>query len=235
MRTKTQTLSVFAEDLNAFHVSSTDTSAPHADLAIDGADGSIVTDVNGVKSIDLVSSSKFVPLLNFTTGATGSVATVTITGEDLTGGVLTETVVMPGAAANVSATKLFRKITQMSIDGDYTNLEVGVRNEVDQFGKWLIFDTYKTPFEVYLDLNEVTNGSTLTIELTSDPALFVSPIDANAMEVYNASTSPFAAGITASQDGNIGADGPFLAARLRHTAGTAGKWRARFVQSGGRQ
>lgn len=247
-RQKVQELSVFAEDLNAFHLESTDTGAPFADLLLDGAYAGIFDESSeafvgsgqdtylggtSAKVLDLDSSTFFIPLINFTTGVTGSTAVVTITGEDFTGGALTETVTMPGASGNISATKLFRIVRTMTIDGAYTNLQVGVRNEVDQFSKWLLFDTYANPFEVYLDLIEVTDGSTLTVELTSDVALQDSPVDANGIDAYDASTSPFAAGITASQDGKISADGPFIAARLRHTAGTAGKWRARFTQSGG--
>ncbi len=237
MRVKTQELSVFTEDLNAFALEQTDADgAPFDDIAITGVGTGVVTDVNGVKSIDLGRASigaLFIPLISFEAGTTGSTAVVTITGTGFDGSAMTEDVTMPGASADVQATKLFRKVTRFAIDGDYTNIQVGVKAEIDQFSPWLTFETYVTPFEVKLDLNEVTDGSTLTIELSDDPALFVSPLDPNAVDVYNASTSPFTAGITASQDGQLGADGPFRAARLRHTAGTAGKWRARFVQSGG--
>lgn len=239
MRVKTQELSVFTEDLNAFHVSSTDTGSPFANLAIDGADGAVKTDVNGVKSIDLDSKTLFIPLISFETGATGSTAVVTITGEGFDGSAMTEDVTMPGASGDVQATKLFRKITKFEIDGAYTNLEVGVKAEIDQFSKFVVFDTYANPFAVFLDLFEVTNGSTLTIELSNDQVgLFTSPVDPNAVNVFDA-VAPFAAGITATQSsGVLSADAdvpnlPFIAARLRHTAGTAGKWRARFQQSGG--
>ena len=112
-----------------------------------------------------------------------------------------------------------------------------MKAEIDQFGKWLTLDTYANPFNVFLDLNEVTNGSTLTIELSNDQAgLYTSPIDPNAVDVFNA-VAPFAAGATVSAQGALQGDVdvslPFIAARLRHTAGTAGKWRARFQQSGG--
>ena len=249
MRTKTQELSVTPQVDDAFHVSSTDISDPFADLAIDGVNGlgvdgqnQVKTDANGVKFIDFDSSTFFVPLINFKTGATGSSAVVTITGVGFDGADMTETVTMPGADSDVQATKLFKRVTSMTIDGAYTNLEVGIKDEVDQFSKWLTFDSYENPFTVFLDLLRVTNGGTLDIELTSDDNLYrTDGLDPNSVDTYLA-VSPFGTGITASQRGlltsQVGIAGqtanlPFLAARLRHTAGTAGKWRARFTQSGG--
>ncbi len=230
MRTKTQTLQVVAQDINGISVSATDVSSPWADLVLGGA--LATTDpYNGDAYVDFSLKTNFCPLVNFTTGATGSVAVATIIGLDQYGAPQTEDVTMPGATANVSSTKPFGRIDQITIDGDYTNLEVGVRDEIDQFGKWIVFDTYANPFTVYLDLVKETDGSTLTIELTSDPDIWVSGSNFG-VGTYDASTSPFAAGITLDQDGEL-ADGPFIAARLRHTAGTAGKWRARFTQSGG--
>ncbi len=230
MRTKTQTLSVVAQDIDGIMVEATDVATPWV-LVLDGALAS--TDpYNGDAFIDFSLKTNFCPLVNFTCGATGSVAVATITGLDQYGAPQTEDVTMPGAAANVSSLKPFGRIDSIVLDGDYTNLSVGVRDEIDQFGKWVVFDTYANPFTVYLDLAEETDGSTLTIELTSDPDIWVAGSNFD-LDVYNASTAPFAAGIVASVDGPISDDGPFIAARLRHTAGTAGKWRARFVQSGG--
>ncbi len=239
MRTKTQILSVVAEDENGIHVSSTDVSSPYADLALDGALKS--TDpANGNAFIDFSLKTNFCPLVAFDTGATGSVATATITGLDQYGYPQTEDVVMPGAAGLVQSLKPFGRIDSISMDGAYTNLEVGVLDEIDQFGKWVVFDTYQNPFSVFLDLEEVTNGSTVTIELTSDPDIWTRGENFD-VRVFNA-VAPFAPGITADQTGlltsQVGIAGqdvnlPFLAARLRHTAGTAGKWRARFTQSGG--
>ncbi len=231
MKAKTQTLSVVAQDVNGISASATDISAPFADLVLGGA--LATTDpYDGSAYVDFSLKTNFTPLVNFTTGATGSVAVATIIGLDQYGAPQTEDVTMPGATANVSSLKPFGRIDQITIDGAYTNLEVGVRDEIDQFGKWVVFDTYANPFEVYLDLVEETDGSTLTIELTSDPDIWVAGSNFD-VDTYDASTSPFAAGVVASADGKISADGPFIAARLRHTAGTAGKWRARFVQSGG--
>ncbi len=231
MRTKTQTLQVVAQDIDGISVSATDVSSPWADLVLGGA--LATTDpYNGDAYVDFSLKTNFCPLVNFTTGATGSVAVATIIGLDQYGAPQTEDVTMPGATANVSSLKPFGRIDQITIDGDYTNLEVGVRDEIDQFGKWVVFDTYANPFEVYLDLFKETDGSTLTIELTSDPDIWVAGSNFD-VGVYNATTAPFAAGILNSVDGPMSGDGPFLAARLRHTAGTVGKWRARFVQSGG--
>jgi len=229
MRTINQLLTVRAQDLNGIAAEVTDVSSPFADLVLDGALSEIDA-ASGNRFVDLSSTSLFSPLINFTAGATGSTADVTITGLDQYGHPQTEVVTMPGPSANVSATKIFSRINQLSIDDAYTNLQVGIRDEVDQFGKWVVFDTYANPFKVMLDLNEVTDGSTLTVELTSDPDLWV-PGSNFAVDTYDA-VSPFAAGVVASQSDEL-AKGPFLAARLRHTAGTAGKWRARFVQSGG--
>lgn len=231
MRTKTQTLQVVAQDIDGISVSATDTSDPWADLVLGGA--LATTDpYNGDAYVDFSLKTNFTPLITFTLGTTGSVADATIIGLDQYGAPQTETVTMPGASLSVDSTKPFSRIDQITMDGDYTNLEVGVKDGVDQFGKWVTFDTYANPFEVYLDLVEETDGSTLTIELTSDPNIWVSGSNFD-VGTYAASSSPFAAGMDASKDGKLSQDGPFIAARLRHTAGTAGKWRARFTQSGG--
>lgn len=241
MRTKTQELSVFTEDLNAFALEQTKADgAPFENILITGSGKGIVTDVNGVKSIDLGRASIgafFIPRISFETGATGSTANVTITGEGFDGSVMTEVVVLPGASGDVQAQKLFRKVTKFATDADFTNVQVGVKAEIDQFSPWLTFDTYANPFNVFLDLNEVTDGSTLTIELSNDQdGLYTSPVDPNAVDVFNA-VAPFAPAAIISAQGALQADVdvplPFIAARLRHTAGTAGKWRARFTQSGG--
>ncbi len=231
MRPKTQTLSIVLQDIDGISVSATDTSDPWADLVLGGALSS-VDPATGDNFIDFTPKTNFTPLITFTTGATGSVADATIIGLDQYGFPQTEVVTMPGVSSSVDATKPFGRIDQITMDGDYTNLEVGVKNDVDQIGKWMVFDTYASPFEVYCDLVEITNGSTLSIELTQDTNIWVSGLNTE-LDIYAASTSPFAAGITASVDGKISADGPFIAARLRHTAGSAGKWRARFTQSGG--
>ncbi len=231
MRAKTQTLEVVAQDIDGISVSATDVSSPWADLVLGGA--LATTDpYNGDAYVDFSLKTNLCPLITFTLGTTGSVADATIIGLDQYGAPQTEVVTMPGASLSVDSTKPFSRINQITMDGDYTNLEVGVKDGVDQFGKWVVFDTYANPFEVYLDLFMVTTGSTLTIELTSDPNIWVAGSNFD-VDTYDATTSPFAAGLTASADGKISADGPFIAARLRHTAGSAGTWRARFVQSGG--
>jgi len=234
MRTKTLIQTVVTEDLNGISVSATDISSPFADLVLGGA--LATTDpANGNKFVDFSLKTNFTPLVTFTTGATGSVAVATITGLDVHGNEDTELVTMPGATANVASLKPFSRIDSITIDGAYTNLEVGVKAEIDQFSRWIVFDPYANPFSVFLDLEEVTDGSTLTLELTTDPDLWVAGSNF-AVRTFNA-VAPFAAGAIISASGVLTADAdqviPFLAARLRHTAGTAGKWRARFTQSGG--
>lgn len=233
MRTKTVTLSVVAEDINGISVSATDTGAPFADLVLGGALST--TDVNGIAYVDFSLKTNFGPLVTFTTGATGSTAVATIIGLDQYGAPLEEAVTMPGASGSVDSTKVFGRINQITMGAAYTNLEVGVKDNVDQFGKWVVFDPYANPFSLFLDLEQVTSGSTMTIELSNDPNIWVSGSNFG-VKVFNA-VAPFAAGITADAYGALQADVdialPFLAARLRHTAGTAGKWRARFTQSGG--
>lgn len=229
MRPKTQNLSVVVEDLDGICVEATDVTTPWP-LTLDGA--LTTTDQNGNAYVDFSLKTNFTPLVTFTTGLTGSVAIATIAGEDQYGYPQTETVTMPGASSTVSSLLPFGRINSITLDGNYTNLSVGVAAGVDQFGKWVVFDNYANPFEVFLNLTEVTDGSTLTIELTVDPDIWVSGSNFS-VDTYDASTTPFAAGIAASANGKISQDGPFIAARLRHTAGTAGTWRARFVQSGG--
>ena len=237
MRTKTLIQSVVAADDNGLVGEVTDVSDPYADLILDGA--LATTDpANGNKFVDFSLKTNFTPLITFTTGATGSVATATITGLDINGNADTEDVVMPGATATVDSTKPFSRIDSITMDGAYTNLKVGVIPPVDQFSRWIVFDTYANPFSVFLDLEEVTNGGTLTIELTTDPAIWAKAAGSSfGVRTFDA-VAPFAAGIVDSAQGIVTADAdqtnlPFLAARLRLTAGTAGKWRARFTQAGG--
>ncbi len=244
MRTKTLIQSVVGEDLDGISAEATDVSDPYADLTLGGA--LATTDpANGNAYVDFSLKTNFTPLVSFKTGATGSVATATITGLDIHGNEDTEDVVMPGASGEVQSLKPFSRIDSISMDGAYTNLQVGVKAEIDQFSRWIVFDTYANPFDVFLDLEEVTNGSTATIELTNDPDLWTlgSNFDLRTFDAV----APFAAGIAADASGRLTSQTevttanearsvpnlPFLAARLRHTAGTAGKWRARFTQSGG--
>jgi len=234
MRTKTLIQTVVAEDLNGISVSATDISSPFADLVLGGA--LATTDpANGNAFVDFSLKTNFTPLVNFKTGATGSVAVATITGLDIHGNEDTETVTMPGATAEVQSLKPFSRIDSITIDGAYTNLEVGVKAEIDQFSRWIVFDPYANPFSVFLDLEEVTDGSTITVEMTNDTDIWT-PGSNFTVNTFNA-LSPFAAAVGAAvghikgKSDNVAV--PFLAARLRHTAGTAGKWRARFTQSGG--
>ncbi|KKN55454.1 hypothetical protein LCGC14_0582240 [marine sediment metagenome] len=233
MRTKTLIQTVVAEDLNGISVSATDIASPFADLTLGGV--LATTDAWRGAYVDFSLKTNFTPLVAFKTGATGSTAIATITGLDIHGNEDTETVTMPGASAAVESLKPFSRIDSISMDGAYTNLEVGVKAEIDQFSRWIVFDPYANPFSVFLDLEEVTDGSTLTIELTTDPDIWTpgSNFDVRTFDAV----APFAPTIIISAQGIVTADAdqvlPFLAARLRHTAGTAGKWRARFTQAGG--
>jgi len=233
MRTKTLTQSVVAEDIDGISVEATDVATPWA-LTLGGALAT-TSPYDGSAYVDFSLKTNFCPLITFTTGATGSAAVATITGLDISGNEQTEDVTMPGASSSVDSLKPFSRIDSIVLDGNYTNLSVGVKDDVDQFSRWIVFDPYANPFSVFLDLEEVTNGSTITIELTTDPDIWTR-FENFDVRVFNA-VAPFAAGATVSASGILTADAdvylPFLAARLRHTAGSAGKWRARFTQSGG--
>jgi len=237
MRTKTLVQSVVAQDIDGISVEATDVATPWA-LTLGGA--LATTDpANGVAYVDFSLKTNFCPLITFTLGVTGSTADALITGLDISGNAQTETVTMPGASGSVDATKPFSRIDSIVLDDDYTNLSVGVKNDVDQFSRWIVFDTYANPFGVFLALTEDTNGSTISVELTMDQDIWTAG-SSFGVATYDA-VDPFAAGVTASASGLLTGQvqnsnvvpNPFLAARLRHTAGSAGKWSARFTQSGG--
>ena len=109
-------LSAVAGDVNGFTVSDTDVTGPFPiNIPIDGALSS--TNVwSGNTEVDLSANSMGV-LVGFTLGTTGSAAIVTITGRDVNGNALIETVTMPGASAAVSSLNCFSFIESMSIDG----------------------------------------------------------------------------------------------------------------------
>jgi len=224
-----QNLTVHAVDANAITVSDTDITGPFPiDLPIDGAEAVIQDwDGVGVWSHDLTSG--LYPVITFTTGATGSAADVTVTGRDQNGNPQTEVVTMPGASSAVAGTKYWSFIQSMSIDGAYTNLEVGFVGPVTSVGRWVMFDHYQSGFEVLLDLEEIVDGSTVDIEITTDQK-FIRSGDPEP-DTFFVADAPFAA-VIATQN-QILLQTPAIAARVKHTTGSAGQWRARWLQSGG--
>jgi len=225
MRVVTQTLTAVAADPNGF---STDQDYSADDfIVLDGALSS--TNIyNGVKEINL-SAQSVGTLVGFTTGLTGSVGDVTIIGRDINGNPFTEVVTMPGASSAVSSVVPFSFITSMQIDAVATNLQVGIISGDDQVGRWVPFDTYQNPFEVALDVEEVTDGATYDVEITNDTGIFRpnSPEPDN----FYVADAPFAAA-TASQHERLLVT-PAVAARIKMTTPGAGVLKARWVQSGG--
>jgi hypothetical protein len=225
-------LTVVTADIDGFTVEDTDVTGPFPiALPIDGA-LSQTNPETGAAEVDLGTSKEtqnFGVLVGFTTGLTGSVADVTIVGRDLNGNPLTEVVTMPGASSAVSSVNVFSFIESMTIDAAYTNLSVGIISTDAQLGPWVILDHYQSAFEVMLDLVEVTDGSTARIDITTDDK-FLRAGDPEPDSSFIAD-SPFDS-VTATQNERL-LQKPEIAVRLRHVTGTAGAWRARFIQSGG--
>jgi hypothetical protein len=227
MRPIEQNLTVHGVDANGITVSDTDVTGPFPlDLPIDGALSSTLP-WNGDSVVDL-NGNGFYPTITFTTGVTGSVADVTITGRDQAGNPQTEVVTMPGASLTVTSTKYWSYIESMSIDGAYTNLEVGIIASTSQVGPWVVLDHHQNGMELLLDLEEIVDGSTVDVELTTD-GKFLRSTSAEPDTVFVAD-SPFAAAV-ASQN-QVLTQTPAVAARIKHTTGSAGQWRARWLQSG---
>jgi hypothetical protein len=225
-------LTVVAADIDGYTVENTDITGPFPiALPLDGA-LSQVNPATGVREVDMGTSKQtqnFGVLVGFTTGLTGSVADVTIVGRDLNGNALTEVVTMPGASSTVSSVNVFSYIESMMIDAAYTNLSVGVLVANAQLGPWVILDHYQNPFELMLDLVEVTDGSTARIDITTDDK-FLRAGDPEPDSSFIAD-APFDS-VTATQNERL-LQKPEVAVRLRHVTGSAGAWRARFMQAGG--
>jgi hypothetical protein len=136
---------------------------------------------------------------------------------------------MPGASSTVSSVNVFSYIESMMIDAAYTNLSVGVLVANAQLGPWVILDHYQNPFELMLDLVEVTDGSTARIDITTDDK-FLRAGDPEPDSSFIAD-APFDS-VTATQNERL-LQKPEVAVRLRHVTGSAGAWRARFMQAGG--
>lgn len=228
MRVIEQNLTVVTADPNGFSVSDTDVTGPFPlDLVLGGVLAS-TNPYNGAVEIDL-SANSFGVLVGFTTGLTGSVADVTITGRDINGNPLVEVVTMPGASGAVSSVNVFSFIESLSIDAAYTNLEVGIIETDTQYARWVFFDHYQNGMEVMLDLEEIVDGGTINVDLTTDHK-FMRSGNPEPDSVF-AADAPAADAIISTQA--VLSQVPVIAARIKNTAGTAGQWRARFLQSGG--
>jgi len=228
MRVIEQNLTVTPGDVNGFTVSDTDITGPFPiALPLDGVLSS-VNPYNSSREVDMLSNT-FGVLVGFTLGLTGSAADVTIVGRDINGNPFTEIVTMPGASDAVSSVNVFSFIESMTIDGAYTNLEVGIIAADSQFGRWVVLDHYQNPMEVLLDLEEITDGSTVEVDITTDDKFIRSGNPEP--DTFFAADAPFLA-VVASQN-ELLEQMPAIAVRLQHTTGTAGQWRARFMQSGG--
>lgn len=228
MRPIEQNLTVHGVDVDGISVSDTDVTGPFPlDLTMGGALTSILP-WNGASVADL-SGQGFYPTITFTTGVTGSAADVTITGRDQAGNPQTEVITMPGASSAITSTKYWSYIESMSIDGNYTNLEVGIAGSTAQVGPWVVLDHYQNGMELLIDLEEIVDGSTVDIELTTD-GKFLRGTSAEPDTIFVAD-APFAAAVATQNQ--VMTQTPAVAARVKHTTGVAGQWRARWLQSGG--
>lgn len=93
----------------------------------------------------------------------------------------------------------------------------------------MFFDHYQNGMEVMLDLEEIVDGGTINVDLTTDHK-FMRSGSPEPDSVF-AADGPAADAIISTQ--SVLSQVPVIAARIKNTAGTAGQWRARFLQSGG--
>lgn len=226
MRVITQNISQRAADVDAFTVSDTDITGPFPlDLPIDGALSSILP-WNGNSVVDL--SDGIGVLVGFTTGATGSVADVTITGRNQFGDPITEVVTMPGAAGAVSSTEIFSYIESMSIDGAYTNLEVGIIGADTQYAPWTPWDVNAGHFDATIDVELISGTVSYTMEHTVQGDLLI-----NGPEPDSAfDDSAMAAEVATSQ---TVLSQPVTASRIKINSGTAAVLRIKYLQTGAGQ
>lgn len=224
MRVITQNISQRAADPNGFTVSDTDVTGPFPlNLPIDGVLSSILP-WNGDSVVDL--SDGIGVLVGFTTGATGSVADVTIVGRNQFGDPLTEVVTMPGAASAVSSTEVFSYIESMSIDAAYTNLEVGVIAADAQYSPWTPWDTYAGDFEATISADVISGTINYTLEHTIQDRFFQ-----DGPEPDNFFDDTNMAGETA--DDVVVVSQPITASRIRINSGSAAVLKIKYLQQGG--
>ena len=223
MRTITQNISQRAADPNAFTVSDTDVVGPFPiNLPIDGALSSILP-WDGSSVVDL--SDGIGVFVGFTTGATGSVADVTIVGRNYFGDPVTEVVTMPGAASAVSSTELFSYIESMSIDGAYTNLEVGILAADAQYAPWTPHDVNASDINITVAVQLVSGTVNYTLEHTVQGDLL-----RNGPEPDSAFLDTAMAAKTASDQAQI--TQPVTASRIVINSGSAAVLRIKYLQAG---
>lgn len=226
MRVITQNVAQRAVDIDAFTVLDTDVTGPFPlNLPIDGALSSILP-WNGASVVDL--SDGLAVLIGFTTGLTGSVANVTITGRNQFGDPLVEVVTLPGASGEVSTVEAFSYIESMSIDGVYTNLSVGIIAADDQFSRWTPWDTHRSGADYTVSI-ELVSGTLAAgqLEHTVQGDLLINGPEPQSF--FN-EAAPFT-GVTTSVQGVI--SGPVTASRFRiGAASSAAVLRIKYLQTG---
>lgn len=193
-------------------------------LVLDGALAS--TNIyNGDLEVQLPAGSAGVAI-GFTTGATGSVADVTIIGRDAFGNPITEVVTMPGASGTVESAQLFSFIESMTIDGVATNLSVGILAAAIQYTPWTPMDVNAGEYKVTVSVELVSGTVNATLEHTIQGDLL-----RNGPEPDNSfdEGAPFA-GLTASVAGVL--EIPVTASRLRINSGSAAVLRVKYLQQG---
>lgn len=191
-------------------------------------DGALATTnpYSGDAEINFEGDGSLGVLVGFTTGATGSVADVTIIGRDIYNNPVTEVVTMPGAAGAVSSTTPMLFIESMQIDDVATNLSVGIIAADAQYGPWIAWDHHQGHSEVSLQIEVVSGTVNYTVEHTLQSDLLRNGYDGT--PVIDEAT-PFG-GATATAAGIL--NGPFVGSRVRVNSGTAAVLRLRWLYSG---
>lgn len=224
MRVITQNLSQVAADPDGISVNATDAVGPFpVNLTLGGALTSTLP-WNGNSVFELASAPAV--LIGFTTGITGSVANATVTGRNIFGDPITETVVLPGASSTVSTTEAFSYVESISVDGAYTNLSVGILSTDAQYGPWTPHDVNQSGFNVTVDVELVSGTVNYTMQHTVQGDLLI-----NGPEPDSGFNDTTMAGETATSQANI--TQPVTASRIVINSGTAAVLRAKFLQTGG--
>ena len=226
-RVITQNLVQRAGNPDAFSEEDTDVTGPFPlNLPLDGLLAS--TNIyNGDTEIDL--SDGLAVVVGFTLGLTGSAAVVTITGKNQFGNPLVELVTMPGASGAISSVNTFSFIESMSIDGVYTNLQVGIIATDDQFGPWVPWDINQSVFNTTVSIELIAGTDPdFSLEHTIEGGLLLNGPPPSSTFLEGA---PFA-GAAVSVEGNLLV--PVTASRVQiDGTATVMVLRAQFLQTGG--
>jgi hypothetical protein len=193
--------------------------SPTGSFLIDGALSSATT--GGVATLGSVSA------IAITATADHSNHTITISGTDYDGRVLTETITGPTTTATITTVKSYRTVTAVSITGTAsTAIKVGVNGT--GISRALPMDIHQNAFSVGLGL-AISGTANVTVQHTFDDP-FASGFNQYATAGVTWVDHSSLASKTASTDGNYAF--PCRAIRLKVNSSASGTAALTIIQSG---